>query len=185
MWFWRIYVGLAAVGVVLILLGGAGARLLRVSARSSAVEDQPTRTGARHRRAVKPRPTVVPRSAPRLDAVLGRTLRRARRPSPARGTGTLMPTGHADVAQEQAPRTSVAGAAGAAGAAEVVDAVQVVGPVTSGVLRCSGFAISLGTALVVSSTCVIVFVLSVEALYWGGERLFGQDWVDFLDGLLG
>jgi len=145
MWFWRIYLGLAAVGLVLILLGGAGSGL-HVPSRTSAADDQSTRTGPRHRRDVKPRPTVAPRSAPRLGAVIGRRLRRA-------------------------PR-AVVGA-------------QAVGPVRSGVLRCSRFAISLGTALVVSATCVIGLALSVEALYWGGERLFGQDWVEFLDGLLG
>jgi hypothetical protein len=134
MWFWWIYLGLAAVGVVLSLLGWAGSGLLRRFARSTAEEHQAIRPGPRHRR---------------------------------------------DLSQAQAQPIPDAGAA------EDVATVKAMGPVSSGLLRCSGFALSLGTALVVSSTCVVALVLSVEALYWSGERLFGPDWVEFLDGLLG
>jgi hypothetical protein len=127
MWFWWIYLGLAAVGVALGLLGWAGSGLLRRFAGSTAEEHQAIRPGPRHRR---------------------------------------------DVSQAQPQPTPEAGAA------EAVDTVKAMGPVSSGLLRCSGFALSLGTALVVSSTCVVALVLS-------GERLFGPDWVEFLDGLLG
>jgi len=173
MWFWRIYLGLAAVGVVLSMLGWVAFGLLRLSSRSSAVEHQATGTGPRHRRDAGPRQTLLRLSVRRLDHLIGRTMRRARRAE------TLGRTVKAGVSHEQTQPTPVAPAAEAAGTANAV------GPVKSGLLRCSKFAIRLGTALVVAATCVIGSLLSVEALYWGGERLFGPDWVEFLDGLLG
>src|SRR3954452_794387 len=175
MWFWRIYLGLAAVGVVLSLLGWAGVGLFRLSSRLSA-PDPATPTEPRHPRDAEPRPTLLARSVSRLDYLIGRTMRRA---PCARRAGTLLRTSDADTSLERELPTPVAAAA------EPVGTVKAVGPVKSGLLRCSKFAVSLGTAFVVAATWVIGCFLSMEALYWGGERLFGPDWVEFLDGLLG
>jgi hypothetical protein len=40
-------------------------------------------------------------------------------------------------------------------------------------------------ALIVSAGCVMAVALSVEALYRGGQSIFGDEWVTFLDGILG
>jgi hypothetical protein len=175
MWFWQIYLGLAVVGLVLSLLGWSGSRLLRPVPRSSDGGRQAIRARPRHRRDLETHSPVT-QSWARLGLRIRRTLRLAPR---ERRAETRMPT--APVDSGGVPRVQPAPVAGDAGAVDTARA----GPVRSGLLRCSTFAASLGNALIVSSTCVVVFVLSIDALYWGGERLFGPDWVEFLDGLLG
>src|SRR3954453_13479167 len=94
--FLRFYLGLAAVDVVLTLLGWSVSGFLRLASPSSASEHQVIRTGPRHRRDVDPPPTVRPRSTARLTQP--HVLRRPRGGT-ARGraiVGTRMPTKRTD-----------------------------------------------------------------------------------------
>jgi hypothetical protein len=133
MTFWRLYLGIAAVGGWFWFLGGA-MTLVSGGRRSP------------------------------------RGLRR-RRPTPRHAAGRSAPvraTREDPGARDTPPPPNL-------GQGRLVGLARSTGTVSS----------SLGVALIVSAGCVMAVALSIEALYRGGQSIFGDEWVTFLDGILG
>jgi hypothetical protein len=167
MLFWQVNVGIVAVGLFLRLLGRTGGMLVGVPPELNLLRRAIARATCLPVVAPPATGSFTPAAAVAPDRTASPPRhRRGEDPSPLAEWHSAQP--------DQAVGRHVSS----------VHLARTVG-VRPHVRQASAFVANVGSALLWSAVIVMAFPLLIGVLYWGGEQVFGPDWVRFLDGMLG
>jgi hypothetical protein len=168
MLFWQVNVGIVAVGLFLRLLGRTGAMLV-------GVPPEPNLLRRAIARAMSPPVVAPPETGSFAEAAAVAPDRTAGPPRHRRGED---PSPLDELHSAQMPDQTVGRHVSSVHLARTVG-------VRPHVRQASAFVANVGSALLWSAVIVMAFPLLIGVLYWGGEQVFGSDWVRFLDGVFG